>query len=248
MDLGDTIRGGSGGGDKGRAFRATHGVLFASAGIKAGLLGRDAGGRYTTFQNELYAVNQRLAEELQALMLERLESSRVPSRRGVASGRLAAALGDRRNRQVTNAGFGVGSIAWLDKSEAKYWRSIEVGTSQFVGNEIPMGLWGDTLSGSYGGSSRFGPYPLATGSWSVSGTRRSDRLRPMGKSFAYRHLIEGGMARREAFLALRTQKAIITQPIEAHRYMAGAWSDFHAGSRTTAAVRRALRISGITPG
>lgn len=245
MDLGDVIRGGSSGGDKGRTFRRTHGTLFASAGMKAGGLGRDAGGRYSTFQNELNHINLKLAIELQQMMADRLEDSRVASRRGVASGRLEAALLDRRNREVTNNGFGVGKISWLDSSQAKYWRSIEVGTSQFVGNLIPVGLWGATLTGGYGGTSRYGPYPIAGGPFSSSGGgRRNGRVRPMGRTYAYRLLAESGMRKRDAFLMTRAKQSVIQRPILAHRYMAGAWSDFRPAARVTAAVTHALRISG----
>lgn len=246
MDLGDVIRGGSSGGDKGRDFRRTNGVLFASAGMKgSGSLGRDARGHFTTFQNELYHINLKLALELQEMMAERLEASRVPSRRGVASGRLEAAILDRRNRFVHNFGFGVGVISWLDKSEAKYWRAIEVGTRQFVGNKLPFGIWGSTLTGAYGGRSSFGPYPLAGPPWSATGAQRDGRLRPMGKTYAYRHLVASGMARRDAFKASRA-RAVIQRPIEAHHYMHGAWRDFRPAARTTAAIKRALRTSGIS--
>lgn len=245
MHYGDTLRGGSSGGDKGRAFRTRTGTLFASAGMKGGSLGRDARGRYTTFQNELYHINLKLALELQAMMVEKLEATRVPERKGVASGRLAAALSARENRDVTNAGFGVGKVSWLDRSQAKYWRAIEVGTSQFVGNVLPVGLWGSTLSGAYGGTSRFGPYPLAGPSFSWTGNRRDGRLRPMGRTYAYRHLAESGMSKREAYLLSKKKMPTIQNPILAHRYMKGAWDDFRPAARTTAAVRQALRAAGI---
>lgn len=244
MDLGDRIRGGSFGSAAGRGFRRQFGVLYAASGLNEEGFARDARGRFITFQSVLRDRNERMAEELQLLMAFKLEESRVPSRRGVASGRLEAALLDPRNRTATTFGFGVGKISWLDKSEAKYWRSIEVGTSQFVGNQLPVGLWGASLTGEYGGSSRFGPYPLAGGPFSPTGGRRSDRMRPMGKSFAYRHLIESGMRRRDAFLASR-RRGIITQPIEAHHYMRDAWRDFHVPAQAIASMEAALAAAGL---
>lgn len=249
MDLGDVIRGGSSGGDKGRGFRRAHGVLFATAGLKTGGLGRDARGRFTTFQNELYQVNLGLAIQLQDMMAERLEATRVPSRRGVASGRLEKAILDRRNRVVNNGGFGVGRIEWLDKSEAKYWRAIEVGTSQFVGNVIPTGVWGGSLTGQMGGTSPYGPYPIAGPPFTLSGANRSGRVRPMGRTYMYRVLAASGMAKRQAYLMSRNKhQAVIQRPIEAHHYMKGAWRDFRPAARGREAIQRALRASGIGGG
>lgn len=245
MDLGDHIRGGSSGGDRGRAFRRTHGVLYASAGLKAGGLGRDALGRFTTFQNELHRINLGLAIQLQDLMVERLRDSLL--RPKVSSKRLERAIADRRNRFANNSGFGVGRISWLDKSEAKYWRAIEVGTTQFVGNPIPRGLWGGTLTGAYGGASRYGPYPIAGAPFSVTGGARGGRLRPMGPTYAYRALVASGVARRQAFQMSRARdEVLIKTPILAHNYMHGAWRDFRPRARTTAAVKQALKASGVS--
>lgn len=231
----------------GARFRVEHGLLYAFVKVLPGdALSRDLQGRFTSFQHILYERNQKLAQELQDLALEKLDQSII--RPLVSTHRLHNALADPRNRIVTQWGFGVGVIDWLDRSKAKYWRAIEVGTSQFVGNPLPKGwLWGASLTGNYGGSSSYGPYPLAAGPFTVTGKGEGGRVRPMGPSYAYRILLDQGVERRKAyFMTRRGQDREIHTPIEAHHFLHDAWEEFDPVGRATAAIIAALKDAGYT--
>lgn len=199
---------------------------------------------------ELKRINEDLAKELQQLIADNLDQARVPSRRQVSSGRLEAAILDERNRTVTPFTFGVGVKKFLDSSGAKYWRSIEVGTNQFVGNEIKAGwLWGTSLTGQMGGRSQYGPYPIAGPSFSLtsSTSARNGRILPMNKRTAYRTLAANGMSKRDAFLATRQLSAVtIEKPILPHWMFRDGWRDFDGVAKGKKALTEALYYMGLT--
>jgi hypothetical protein len=235
--------GGSNGAGAGE-FRLGTGVLYAVCGVKPMVgAGRDLRGRYTRGQADLFQINWTLAHQLQALVAEELDVGRVPNRRGVASGRLRNAILDDRNRVVRKEGFGVGVMNYLDRSDAKYWRQIERGSTIHVGRELPVGVWGSSLTGGVGGRSRYGPYPLAGPEWSPTGARRDGRVRPMGRTYAYRALVSSGMRKRDAYLAANT-RAIIREPIDPQYYFARAWRAFNPRARAQRALREVFGISG----
>lgn len=256
MKFSGPLPGGSRGG--GQQAREREGLLFVQANTE-GLRKISAAGRSRGISaaqakglmlGELKTINTRLAGQLAELVAAKLDQSRVDSRRGVSSGRLEKVILDPRNRQISPYLFGVGRKPFMDKSAAKYWRSIEVGTTQFVGNPIKPGwLWGNALTGAYGGTSRFGAYPLAGGTFSVSGMdrSRSGRIRPMGPSYAYRALVDQGYNRRRAFLATRkdTADVIIKRPIAAHHMFRDAWREFDGVAQGRKALREAMYRMGL---
>lgn len=247
--------GSSRGGAQARNARSRQGLLYAEAQnfskrIRAAGRARDIPSGQATgmMLSQLKTINEKMATELQEMVAAKLESSRVESRKGVASGRLEHVILDARNRYVTPWVMGVGRPNFMDASAAKYWRSIEVGTDQFVGNVIKPGwLWGSSLTGEYGGRSRFGDYPLAGEVFSVTEAgRRDGRLRPMGPASAYRFLAAQGMRKRDAYLATRKMSEVkIEKAIEAHWMFRDAWRDFDGRARGTAALREALHYMGL---
>lgn len=252
--LTEKIRGGQYGSSKAQAdalrgFRRDAGVLFASGKFFASGLMQDERGLFqANVQAELAAANRQLAKELQQAIADNLEAERVPSRKAVSSGRLKAAILDPRNIKYAPGGpqfgFGVMVEEFLDHSVAKYWRTIEAGTSQFVGNEL-YGVWGATLTGEYGGRSRYGPYPIAGPAFSLSTRdRRSDRIRPLpGRKLAYSILRGEGLTAAGAKALLprgKTPKIIIRRPIQPERYAIGAWEQFDMAAKARAALLRAF--------
>lgn len=242
------ISGGSKGAS-GNAFRGRTGMFYAVSGTdwqrRVSALLRDQG-RFTSLQREVRNVNGQLAEQLANLMVVELEQSRVPYRKGVGTGRLARALLDRRNRHVDQGGFGVGSPLWLNQSEAKYWRAIELGSSHFVGRML-TGVWGESLTGNTIKRGRFGPYPEAGPRFTGFGANRNGRLLPMTRGRAYQVLRASGVTRTQIRKDWMGARGIVREPIRAHRYMRDAWKDFNIAGRARAVVTQVFRAAGLPP-
>lgn len=84
------------------------------------------------FQTALSEVHERVADDVQHGMVQRLEE-KVAATGRVQRGdeRLRNSLLDERNRDVSASMFTVGRPMWLDKSPAAvYWRRIEEGDTQ----------------------------------------------------------------------------------------------------------------------
>lgn len=226
-----------------RAFRRDGGFMFVVGQLRIQeFLIRGANGRFLPeVQHRFANANRVLAEQLQEEIAERLEDVRVQSRRGVSSGRLREAILSPKNVVAAPGGmqfgFGVMNTEWLDQSQAKYWRSIEVGTHHFVGKEI-RGVWGGSLTGEYGGQSPFGPYPIAGPPFTMFGANKAGRLYPGGASkgtdarrearrSAYARMRAGGATAKGARDARNGgTKGIIQRPIQPERYAIGAWEEF----------------------
>ena len=231
-------------GKQGRAaqFGARHGLITVVAGFgeQAKLLHVKAanGRRYFAgngLQSDLAAANKILALEL-AQATANASRSRL-KRPGVSTGRLYAALLAEGNRHSDQFGFGVGNPQFLDRSAAKYWRQIDQGFTGHLGRII-TGVWGATLTGEYGGRSRYGPYPLAGPSFSGFGAGNQDRLRPMGRKYAYRLLRkQAGTRNKTALKGLGTQ-GVISKAISPERYFAAGWEEFNARRRVNEVVRQ----------
>lgn len=239
--------GGSSGSGSG-SFRLRTGSLYAVAGIKPiGGFGRHAagtpggkGGQFIGAETaELYDFNYRLAVRLQREVAAALERNRVGSRRDVSSGRLAEAILDKNNRVVRNSGFGVGVPEFLDHSQAKYWRQIETGTSIHVGQRIPIGVWGQSLTGGYRNAPS-GAYPIAGGSITGYGANRSGRLRPMGPTYAYRALVGAGYTKRAAY-ELSRARGTIRKAIAGEHYFEEGWRTFDAPRQVKTLFREEIR-------
>ncbi len=212
-------------------IRLNTGALLVGANV-IGLrnFGRNSLGRFNDDKTKLKKLNERLATELQEEVAAALDRTRVSSRRGVSSGRLKEAILDPKNREIKNEYFAVGIDRHMDRSAAKYWRQIESGTSIHVGQRMPTGVWGSSLTGGEA-SARSGPYPIAGGSIRGYGADRSGRLRPMGPTYAYRALVGAGMTKRAAYTASRAV-GIIRNPIEAEHYFLEGWRDFDGPARS----------------
>jgi hypothetical protein len=90
-----------------------------------------------------------MAKELRNLVLEE-QQKQYKRPESVRTGRLEVATADDRNITYDKSGFGVGVEAWLDKSDAKYWRQLEEGFTEHAlsGREF-YGMFGATLTGGW---------------------------------------------------------------------------------------------------
>lgn len=228
-------------GPSGRKGRARTGSLFYIAldDTKGKKHLRNLQGKFIALEASLDGLHARLASDLVARMVSNLQESLL--RPGVSTSRLADALEHRDNRVSDRFGFGAGNIPFLDRSQAKYWRAIELGSTAHLGHKL-TGVWGATLTGSDTGGGKYGPYPLAGPEYSPFSGRRSDRLIPMSRKRAYNLLRASGYARRGRGSANST-KGIISVPIRAHLYMRKAYQ----WSRTSyaAEVQKAFANAGL---
>lgn len=78
-------------------------------------------------QAELAKVNRTRALEMQALLVASIKQRTL--RKQVSTGRLVRVSGDKRNVRIDHTGFAVGDPDFLDKSMARYWRTIEEGSA-----------------------------------------------------------------------------------------------------------------------
>lgn len=136
---------------------------------------RDVRGRFiardvTALRSEMTM----LAERAQANVVANIASRLV--RPNASTGRLEKVTASSRNRVVQRdgLGFGVGVIDYLDKSEAKYWRTIEEGSKKVWG-ERGKSMVGMEIHGKFGAEivgwrdSSWGPRPKAGPPWNVQG-------------------------------------------------------------------------------
>lgn len=217
----DYTEGAPGGASGPKAIRMFGGLIYVTASAEVGIdrMQRDIAGRFVpAMQRHVAETNRRLASELANAMAERLDESLV--RDEASTGRLRGAITDPRNRSADQFGFAVGDVDFLDHSQAKYWRAIEQGTTHFVGKRI-TGVWGDI------GGAEFSPFGPRT---------RHERLWPMSQRSARRLLRAAGYERREI-----NTRGIIQEPIQAHRYMQGAWEGFDMHVRAAQLYREILR-------
>lgn len=90
-----------------------------------------------TERNE--AMGKKLADraaDLVAASIGTKSGQWAAARRAQSTGRLVRATADRRNIQATAGQVGVGKPAWLNQSNAKYWRQFEEGFEGHVGSPI----------------------------------------------------------------------------------------------------------------
>lgn len=102
----------------------------------------------------LAAENHRIAEVTQSYVTRFISNNLV--RRGVSTGRLLRATADPKNVYASAFYIGVGNPSFLDRSMAKYWRTIEEGSAAtwkkraFTSLEL-VGVFGETMAGRYAG-------------------------------------------------------------------------------------------------
>jgi hypothetical protein len=191
---------------------------------------RDAQGRYRNAQAELAAANERMAHQIQRLVV--LNIAQRIKRPAVSSDRLVSVTADSRNISPIKGrsagwkeGIAVGIPSFLDQSTAKYWRTIEEGSEsawkkrKFTGMELP-GLWGGSITGltttSWGSRALAGP-PIT-----AAGAATGGKFVPFGK-------------KRRAF-AKHGKIPVVQHEIQPQLAYGAAWRDFDGGTR----VRRNL--------
>lgn len=148
------------------------GIAHIDVQIKGSTVGkvRDVRGRYIGRESKdvMRTEFMNLAYRGQAEVLTRMTSRY--KRPATVTQRLQRATGDRRNRVYNEQGFGVGVERWLDRSEAKYWRTIEEGTLKAWGRPFA----GTELRGKFGGAylgfreSSWGRRPTGGAPWGAS--------------------------------------------------------------------------------
>lgn len=171
---------------------------------------RGAGGRFIPRDTgAIVKAMDQLAQEAQANVVANIESS--ITRRSVSTGRLAKVTARQENRYADQFGFGVGVISFLDKSEAKYWRSFEEGSAK-AWSETPGGrssMVGLQLRGRFGGSIMGWkatrtpgpqPQPLAGPQWGAMGGKlRWYWSMPLNPNFKVKHDYAGRLAYARAY-------------------------------------------------
>jgi hypothetical protein len=100
---------------------------------------RDVRGRFLSAQTGMRERNARFAQGLQAQVVSNIES-RI-TRPSASSGRLSAVTANPRNAQYDTFSIAVGVRSYLDRSTAKYWRTIEEGSAAvwrhpFIGTQL----------------------------------------------------------------------------------------------------------------
>lgn len=180
------------------------------------------------------------AQELQAAVGRALEEGRVPSRRGMSTGRLEWVLLHPSNRVVRPFAFGVGVPSWLNRSRAKYWRQIDQGFVGHVGREL-IGTWGEgpmrpSAGRLYPGEPYTRPGVNRSGSFVPYSVLARSRTR-VGRSVVGRPLSEVA------------GRGVIRRPIEPQRYFIRAWRASNMRAKAIADLRQAIaEVLGIPTG
>lgn len=104
---------------------------------------RDPRGRFAKFSTEVTALMDKEAKQFQVQVATDIDSHIL--RRPASTGRLVAVTQQPGNRQVGRSVWRVGIPSYLNKSTAKYWRTIEQGSlavwkKPFTGTVL-YGLW-----------------------------------------------------------------------------------------------------------
>lgn len=103
---------------------------------------RDERGRYTSAQSAQLGRNRLFSEFLREQVGRRMKNHIAFGKRpSHSTGRLLRVTLDDKNVIVTKEFVGVGVPTWLDRSQAKYWRTFEEGSAAvwskpFVGTQL----------------------------------------------------------------------------------------------------------------
>lgn len=132
------------------------------AGSVDPVTGRKTGGQFTNAQSEFRDRNRQLAQQIQGRVVQNIQARVI--RRAVSTGRLLKATADTRNINYDAFGLHVGIESHLNRSTAKYWRTIEEGSAvvwpdvgggrpSMIGLEL-KGFFGSTIIGLTDGGRR----------------------------------------------------------------------------------------------
>lgn len=204
---------------------------------------RDLAGRFTSGQGAVLDAHETLAKKVQELAAENLRTSLL--RPSVSTGRLEEAILDPRDIIADRFQWGVGNIAWLAQSPAKYWRTQEQGSlavwkHPFSGT-ILRGTWGGSISGFY--SNRWGevarggaPIPVGKGGKFIP-------LGLRGEQAVFRPNAKG---HKEAFGKLGNGLgSIVTKEIAPKDYFKKAFEELGGVAGVQQAYRDAFRSAGL---
>ena len=209
---------------------------------------RDAAGRFITMNDvrqQFRDANRQMARSVQSYVVENVASS--IQRRNVSTGRLVAVTASPDNIEVDDFHFGVGVEDFLNRSMAKYWRTIEEGSAE-VWADVPGGrpsFVGMELRGIWGGSVTRVTADRAWGGrpWFRHSPRRSDMFVPVSRSFNFRGKWTGtgGSNGAPNFAKATTVK----NEIEPHHDYADAFAKADLGPRALAEVNTILNKARI---
>lgn len=114
----------------------------ASAGAPRQPKGSSSGGQFMSGIGEFLRRNQELADDVQAQVVANIRATIAARGRAAAStNRLVKVTASPQNQKATIGRVQVGIPSFLERSEAKYWRTIEEGSAEtwarpFVGTPL----------------------------------------------------------------------------------------------------------------
>lgn len=198
--------------------------------------GRGAGQYAPRFLAELGDSREKFAEENRTLA-RRVQDDVVAElkagtkRKSVSTGRLIAATASPENIFASAQVWGVGVPSFLDRSQAKYWRTIDEGSAAvwshpFVGMTFYVNrrrAWGGSIAGMNSNGA------VAGAPWSRSGAGRDDKFNPLSNAIAESVISKNG--KRPRWLSTVT----IKNEIEAQNY-------YHRGFERSGGIIQALRV------
>lgn len=192
----------------------------------------------------LREANDDLALYLQNEVVKALERGRIPTRRGVSTGRLKNAIMNRKNVIIRPFGFGVGVPSWLDRSQAKYWRQIDEGTRVHVNRpNYFVGIWGASATGRYA-SGRTGRWMVPGGPYTPTGQNRSGKFLPMRMARNPRSNVAKVLGDQRGLPDIIGFR--ITKPIAPQDYFAEGWRAANMEKVAVEVLRTAIeRVLGI---
>lgn len=208
-------------GSHGQHYAGKFGFLYVYATTKNN--GRGAMGRYTEWIHHQRQENQSMAEQYQRYVVKNMRAGiRRPK---VSTGRLLRVTGSTGNIGHSDDWWGVGNAMYLDRSQAKYWRTIEEGSARawkrsFIGDPL-VGVFGETMLDGR----RAGP------PFTRAGANRAGKFRPYPRAIRYDIVASGAKI-------ARVKQHI--KPMNAYR---NAWKQM-GGGREMAYVMTS-RIPGV---
>ena len=194
-------------------------------------LGRNAQGRFTSFQTVGKDLNRRAAEDLQELVVAKM--GQRYKRPGVSTGRLRDATAAAGNRRSGLDYAYVGIEDHLAKSQAKYWRTIEFGSAEvwshpFVGTRL-LGWFGESIGGFY--ENRWGTVPFGDEPFTRPGEGSGGKFRPYNRATAV--ALKGS--------GVRSGRGTVRHEIEPVHAYRDAWRSFGGRGRLEQQLKERLR-------
>jgi len=171
-----------------------------SARARAGTFKRKAGGPGAAFLYAISGDTQASVAEKHAELARRVQDAVVKDLRGglrrksTSSGRLAKATGDPENIVANSFQWGVGVNDYLNKSVAKYWRTIDEGSAAVWKKPFKGRFYYVSRGKEWGSEIVHGPErSFAVGNFMASTPgRTTEKLRPFTRAKAREIIAEAG--------------------------------------------------------